>query len=171
MIDWKLKKWKLADLVPYGNNARTLDARQERHLKDSMAKFGLAEKPIVNKNGTIIGGHQRITMLKNQGTEEIECWTASKTLDNEELAELNIRLNRHNGDWDWDMLGNLYDPGELLTWGFNEDELGLEQPRKEPKKPKPVISLEFEDTDTMMRYVTVVEKIAEESAAKMKVKG
>ena len=39
------------------------------------------------------------------------------------------------------------------------------------KEPKPVISFEFPDKDTMLEYITTCERLAEESAAKMKVRG
>jgi DNA modification methylase len=34
-----------------------------------------------------------------------------------------VRLNRNTGEWDWDALANCFDVGELLEWGFTEDEL------------------------------------------------
>jgi len=45
-----------------------------------------------------------------------------------EERELNIRLNRNSGEWDWDLLANNFDKDELISWGFDEEELlgGLE---------------------------------------------
>ena len=38
--------------------------------------------------------------------------------------ELNIRLNKSGGDWDFDLLSN-FEIEELKEWGFKEIELGL----------------------------------------------
>jgi len=47
----------------------------------------------------------------------------SRTLTEREAEELAIRLNRNQGDWDFDMLANSFDMDTLEEWGFEEDEL------------------------------------------------
>ena len=47
------------------------------------------------------------------------------SLNNEQERELNIRLNKNTGDWDFDLLSNHFDIQELKEWGFKEIELGL----------------------------------------------
>jgi len=44
-------------------------------------------------------------------------------LNPEQERELNIRLNKNSGEWDYDALANYFDVGELTEWGFTEDEL------------------------------------------------
>jgi DNA modification methylase len=46
----------------------------------------------------------------------------------EKEKELNIRLNKNTGQWDWDALANHFDVGELTEWGFSEDELQFTEP-------------------------------------------
>lgn len=41
--------------------------------------------------------------------------------------ELNIRLNKNSGEWDWDMLANLFDMVDLVDWGFTADELNVSE--------------------------------------------
>tara|TARA_R110000868_G_scaffold300583_2_gene561017 strand:- start:14602 stop:15114 length:513 start_codon:yes stop_codon:yes gene_type:complete len=170
-MEWELKTVQIKDLKAYEKNPRTLSERQARLLSDSIGKFGLVEKPIVNTDLTIIGGHQRVEVLEMQGATEVVVWYPSKELDDKQVEECNIVLNRVGGDWDWDILGNSFDVGDLLTWGFDEDDLGLGKAEKPVKEPKPVISFEFPDKDTMLEYITTCERLAEESAAKMKVRG
>ena len=45
-----------------------------------------------------------------------------KQLTDEDIDHLCIGLNR-GGSWDWDILANLWDPIDLLQWGFSEEEL------------------------------------------------
>jgi len=93
-------------------------------LKNSIDKFGVAEPIVLNKDGTIIGGHARFYTLRDNGVKEIPCFVADKLLSEDEIKELNVRLNRNiAGEWDWDALANYFDVGELTEWGFTEDEL------------------------------------------------
>jgi len=171
MISWNLKTCEIGALQPYEKNPRTLSDKEHRQLSDSLDRFGLIDKPVVNDDFTIIGGHQRIEVYKAKGANSVECWMPDRLLDEKEIEELNIRLNRNNGDWDYDILGNLFDVGDLLSWGFDEDDLGLGASEKPKKEPKPQITLEFSDKETMIEYINRCEEIAAESAAKMKVKG
>ena len=126
MVDWKLEKRKLNDLKDYNKNPRRLSKHDAQHLQKSLEKFGLIDKPIVNPDGTIIGGHQRKRILKQMGYTEVECWVPDKALDDKQIQELNIRLNRNTGEWDWDILANEWDAGQLVDWGFCANELELD---------------------------------------------
>ena len=41
------------------------------------------------------------------------------------VEELNIRLNKNTGEWDWDILANDWEVDDLLAWGFTEEELSI----------------------------------------------
>ena len=41
----------------------------------------------------------------------------------EEIDHLCIGLNLNQGQWDYDLLGNLWEPIDLLKWGFTEEQL------------------------------------------------
>jgi len=140
MINWKLERKSIKDLLKFQKNPRSLSKEQFQHLKKSIESFGLIDKPIVNTDNTIIGGHQRIKVLKGKGITEIECWVPDHQLSTQEIQELNIRLNKNSGEWDWDILANEFEIPELLDWGFSPDELvgatqNIEDEDK-PKKPK-----------------------------------
>lgn len=125
MIQWLLEKRLIKDLKPHPKNPRQLSKDQERHLRTSIDKFGLAEKIIINTDNTIIGGHQRINILKSMKEKEIECWVPERELTDLEVDELCIRLNRNHGDFDFDILANQFDIPDLLEWGFNVDDLDI----------------------------------------------
>lgn len=144
MINWKLERKKIKDLHKYPKNPRSLTKEQFRHLKNSLDKFGLIDKPIINLDGTIIGGHQRIEVLKKKGEKEIECWIPDTELSNRDVEELNLRLNRNSGSWDWETLANEFEIPDLIEWGFSEDEVFAqseedEKPEKKKKKEEPEV--------------------------------
>ena len=75
-------------------------------LKKSMETFGYVEPIVWNKKtGNIVGGHQRLKILEEQGHVEIEC----VVVDFEETEEkaLNVALNKVSGQWDLPKLADL----------------------------------------------------------------
>ena len=112
-----IEKKQIADLIPAPYNPRQSTAKQEKHLKESLEKFGLVEPIIFNKQtGYIVGGHFRVRELKKLGIKEIECVIVDLNEDDEK--ELNIRLNANTGSWDWDTLANDWDVVDLEAWGL-----------------------------------------------------
>lgn len=136
MIQWHIEKRKLSDLKNHPSNPRTLTKKQRDHIKQSLMKFGVIDKLVVNQDNTILGGHQRARILKEMGQSEVECYIPSRLLTPEEQQELLVRLNKNTGDFDFDLLANQFNPLDLLNWGFGLEELELIEP-KEPKKKKP----------------------------------
>lgn len=68
-------------------------------LRRSIEQFGYVEPAIWNKRtGNVVGGHQRIKVLKYLGHTEADC----VVLDIDETQEkaLNIALNKISGEWD-----------------------------------------------------------------------
>lgn len=123
MISWTLKKFKISQLKDHSKNPRKLSSKQYVHLKTSINKFGLIDKPVVTEEGLIIGGHQRKNILKKLGIDEIECYVPNRSLTEKEIDELNIRLNRNTGEWDLDILANQWNEQDLINWGFEKTEI------------------------------------------------
>jgi ParB-like chromosome segregation protein Spo0J len=112
-----IEKKKIADLIPAPYNPRQSTAKQEKHLKESLEKFGLVEPIIFNKQtGYIVGGHFRVRELKKLGITEIECVIVD--LNEADEKELNIRLNANTGGWDWETLANDWEVVDLEAWGL-----------------------------------------------------
>lgn len=126
MIDWHIETRKISELKDYHKNPRKLTKEQEEQLKQSLKKYGLIDKPIINTDNTIIGGHQRKNTLKKLGIKQIECNVPSRTLTDKEVEELNIRLNKNTGEFDYDVLANEFDTVDLINWGFDPTELGFD---------------------------------------------
>ena len=130
------KQYPIEQLIFAEYNPRQLTKDQYQGLKDSITRFGLVDPVIVNKHkdrkNIIVGGHQRVKVAKDLGFKDVPCVEVSLTLDKE--RELNIRLNRNTGEWDWDSLANYFDVSDLLEWGFTDDDLQFKEPELDEGK-------------------------------------
>ena len=120
-------------------NPRQLTKDQYKHLKDSIDRFGLVDPIIVNKNkdrkNIIVGGHQRVKVAKDMNIKEVPVLEVDLTYDRE--RELNVRLNANTGEWDTDILANMFDIDELQDWGFDDIDLKIDDVKlDEEEKPK-----------------------------------
>lgn len=96
-------------------------------LKRSIEEFGYVEPIVWNeRTGNVVGGHQRLKILKELGRTEIEV----TVVDLDEIKEktLNLALNKISGDWDLPLLKDLLqelDTGDfdISITGFDEDEI------------------------------------------------
>ena len=151
-----IEKKKIADLIPAPYNPRQSTAKQEKHLKESLEKFGMVEPIIFNKQtGYIVGGHFRVRELKKLGIKEIECVIVD--LNEADEKELNIRLNANTGSWDWDTLANDWEVVDLEAWGLDIPQFDTveELEASEEKEEMNVIELKFYNKD----YKIVKEKL------------
>ena len=121
-IIWKTEKRKLSELHPWERNPRQATDKQAQDLSKSLDKFNLADPLIVNTDNTIIGGHFRYKILKEKQIEEIDVRMPDRKLTDKEIKELNIRLNKNLGSWDFDELAN-FEEDLLKNIGFESDEL------------------------------------------------
>lgn len=97
-----------------------------KKLRRSMEEFGYVEPIIWNeRTGNVVGGHQRLKVLLEQGAEDIECVVAN--LDEKDEKILNVLLNKVKGRWDIgklaDLLQELDEAGAMEETGFEDWEL------------------------------------------------
>lgn len=96
-------------------------------LKRSVTRWGLVEPLVWNKqSGNLVGGHQRLKILLEQG--ETEAQVSVVELDENDEAALNVALNKIDGEWDKtrlaDLLSELDANGyDATLTGFSLDEL------------------------------------------------
>ena len=125
--DLEVKQWKIDDLIGAEYNPRKLSDEQKQTIKDSIKRFGLVDPVLVNINterkGIIIGGHQRTMIARELGFKKIPCIELDLTLEKEK--ELNVRLNKNTGEFDFDLLSEHFEDSELISWGFADDEIGF----------------------------------------------
>lgn len=145
---WTPQNKLLSELKPYDKNPRKIGGKKLEDLKESINKFGLADVITINTDGTIIGGHARYYSLKDAGVTIAMCLVPDRTLTEEEVMQLNIRLNKNvAGEWDHDILANQFEATDLREWGFEEFELGgfsTEEPEEKEDKSSASESSECE---------------------------
>jgi ParB-like chromosome segregation protein Spo0J len=110
-------------LKPATYNPRQISTKQYKDLKQSIEKFGLVDPIIINKDMTVIGGHQRLKICKELKHKDVDCVVLD--LSKEEERELNIRLNKNTGEFDIDILANEFDIDNLVDWGFKHIDLDI----------------------------------------------
>lgn len=125
MITWKLEKRLLTDLKDHPRNPRKMSKTDAEQLKKSIQKYGIIDKLVITTDNLIIGGHQRKRIFRSLGIKEVDCWVPSRPLEEAEVDELNIRLNKNNGAWDFDILANSWELNDLVDWGFDPSEFGV----------------------------------------------
>jgi prophage lambdaW4, DNA methylase len=123
----EIKELPLKDLKPAVYNPRKKLKKGDKEyekIKQSLLKFGYVDPIIVNEDLTVIGGHQRLTVLKDLDYETAKCVIVD--LPKEDEKALNIALNKITGQWDEALLADLL--LDLQESDFNLDLTGFEPP-------------------------------------------
>lgn len=117
---------KVDELIVPDYNPRKITAKQREEIKKSIEKFGFCQPLVVNMNeerkNIIIGGSQRYKIACAMGYSEVPC--VEFDLDEKREKELNVRLNKNQAEFDYDLLKEYFDRDTLLDVGFSESEIG-----------------------------------------------
>lgn len=122
-----IKELPLKELKPAAYNPRKKLKKGDKEyekIKQSLLKFGYVDPIIVNEDLTVIGGRQRLTVLKDLDYETAKCVIVD--LPKEDEKALNIALNKITGQWDEALLADLL--LDLQESDFNLDLTGFEPP-------------------------------------------
>ncbi len=124
MADFKLKVHyvPVGDLKPALYNPRKHTPEAAKRLQESIARYGMVD-PIIangaaNRRNVVIGGHFRLKAAKALGFKEVPV-VYVKLPDIRREKELNLRLNRNTGEWDWELLQK-FDLELLQEIGFDD---------------------------------------------------
>jgi len=123
-LTWRTEVRMVDELIPQTINPRTISDKQMSDLKKSLKKFGLAEIPAIDKDGSILAGHQRIKALQllDRGSEQIDVRIPNRKLTKAEARQYLISSNKLGGDWDIEALKS-FDLDLLSEAGFSDVEL------------------------------------------------
>ena len=106
----KFEVLQLADLVTPPYNPRVdmePDSPEYKALRRSLEQHQLVEPPVVNlHNMRCIGGNQRVAVMLALGMTEVLCSVIDQPDESKE-KKLCLALNRIDGRWDTDKLGDL----------------------------------------------------------------
>jgi DNA modification methylase len=97
----------IAELRPWGRNARTHSKKQVRQIADSIREFGFTSPVLIDENNTILAGHGRVEAAKLSGMESVPCIRISTLSPTRKrayvLADNKLALN---AGWDEEILGS-----------------------------------------------------------------
>lgn len=108
-------------------NPRQMSDHDMASLRRSLRQFGAVEPVVVNRrSGRLVGGHQRVKAAEAEGIRTLP--VVYVDLDDAGEKQLNLALNRIQGDWDMklleDILRDLQGGGASLELaGFTDGEL------------------------------------------------
>lgn len=126
----ELRQIEISKLNPAAYNPRkilTPDEPEYAKLERSILTFGEVEPIVWNeRTGNVVGGHQRLTVLKRLGRTETLVSVVDLDIDSEKL--LNVALNKIKGAWDRAKLEELladFTPEDAALTGFNPAELAV----------------------------------------------
>lgn len=115
-----ISRLKLAEYNPRKHTPEALE-----QLKQSIENFGLVDPIICNnvpsRKLVVIGGHMRIKAAKALGYKDMPVVFVNIP-DIKREKELNIRLNKNVGEWDYKLLAE-FDEQFLGSLGFTSEEL------------------------------------------------
>lgn len=115
----------IRELKPSAYNPRKWDQNAIDQLSESIKRFGIVDPILANgspkRKNIVIGGHFRLKVAKDLGYKEIPVVYVNIP-DLEQEKELNIRLNKNLGDWDYALLAE-FDEKLLSDIGFDSVEL------------------------------------------------
>jgi len=127
IITWRNSTRKLSDLIPWENNPVQLKKRQAKGLEASIDTFGFAAPLLISEDNELYDGHQRVkvmSLMEKYGTEaEVAVRVSSRRLTEHERQEMAVRFRRNVGEFDFDILANVFEVDDLIKWGFDDSEL------------------------------------------------
>lgn len=96
----EVKQLPLKSIKPAEYNPRILTKEEYAGLKASLETFGQVENLIVNKDGTLISGHQRFQVMSDLGWATAACLQLD--VDKRTEKKLNVTMNNQalSGSWD-----------------------------------------------------------------------
>ena len=87
----KIEQVKIKDIIHAEYNPRRLTDEQEKHLTDSLSRFGFVDPVIINKHpereNILVGGHQRCKVWEKMGNDEVPAVFVELDRDREREGE------------------------------------------------------------------------------------
>jgi ParB-like chromosome segregation protein Spo0J len=123
----RFEKRNVSDLIPAKYNPRKdlkPGDKEYEKIKNSITEFGYVDPIIINSDNTIIGGHQRLKVLRDLGYTEVDCVVIE--IDKTKEKALNIALNKISGEWNVELLKDLID--DLKESNFDIEFTGFDPP-------------------------------------------
>src|SRR3989344_8409899 len=136
-MELKIVYVPIAQLKPSEYNPRRWNKTQMDALKESIQRFSIVDPVIANsapeRMNVLVGGHMRLKAAKELGMETVPVAYINLP-DMERERELNLRLNKNSGEFDFTLLRQ-FNEEVLKGVGFSSEELDeIFQVEEKPEK-------------------------------------
>lgn len=95
---------KVKDLRLDFGNPRKIKSKKKKDLAASLEAYGDFDIIVINEQNQVIGGNQRVTILKEKDPETVVVCKMLVGYTDQEQKYVNIKLNTHAGEWVLDAL-------------------------------------------------------------------
>lgn len=119
-INWREVTIPIDALRPFEQNPRTITEVQYRNLIASIIKYGQFKPVIATIDFRLAGGHQRLMAMRELGWETVRVSVPDIELSDEHYLDIVLLDNHNNGQWDQDMLANMFDLEHLRGLGLHD---------------------------------------------------
>lgn len=128
-LEWSTVQRKVNDLLPMEINPRRISEAKRMKMIESLQKFNLVDIPVVDFDGTLISGHQRMRALQaiGRGEEMIDVRVPNRQLTELERKEYNILANTHFGEFDLELFEEHFGDVDLDVLGVDNINPATEQ--------------------------------------------
>ena len=115
-----LERLKISQIKLNENNPRIIKDDKFKKLCASIREFPemLELRPIIiDENNMVLGGNMRTLAARTVGLKEVPIIRADK-LTELQKQEFIIKDNVSSGEWDWDVVANVYEQETINAWGL-----------------------------------------------------
>ena len=161
----EIRKIQIEDILESEFNPRVRlkkDSPEYKQIEASIREFGFIEPLVINEhNMRLVGGHQRLQVLKDTGAAEVECVMINEPDEDREKV-LCLALNKIKGDWDMEKLAALLGNDDISVFptGFLDGDVDLgkylEDTREDPLEDDDIADAEAELEEDMRDVSTVI---------------
>lgn len=136
-MKWHTEKRKISELKNWENNPRIISEESFDELVSSVDELGNFEPLVIDTDGTVIAGNQRLRVATKLGESEVEVSVPERKLTEQEIKKIGLISNRHSGEWDMDKLANEFED-VLEELGFDDlmPEVELEVKEDDYEEPE-----------------------------------
>jgi hypothetical protein len=159
----------ISKIRPNNDNPRVIRDEKFQKLVKSLRDFpemANVRPIVVNQEMIVLGGNMRLKAMVEAGWKKVPVEVVD--WDEKKQKEFIVKDNVGFGEWDWDELGNSWNPEELNEWGldvWDPEDIDLDQFFEEDEaieKSSTKIVLEYSEED----YALVLQAFEERDGSK-----
>lgn len=126
----------VADIKPYGRNAKIHGPEQIGRLRESLRRFGFVRPLLVDRELRLIAGHGMLEAARAEGMDQVPCVQVEGLTDAQRRAYVHAD-NRLAELAAWDEAALALEVPELEELGIDMEALGFELPVGAEEEPEP----------------------------------